>query len=171
MLLTAIMTCLSCIAFEDSSRPPADCQTCLNQAKSEGGTFMQTSQRRNSSLWRLSCLLHSLLLFRPGPGSRRRRRRCATGGIRWSSTGYSVCWGRRKRRRGRASHSQAPSPQWVSRKWKQRCRTHCNSCTVYTHTPRLSLQHWNRVRKLQGNNSRRSKLIFLLSNSWWMYCS
>lgn len=67
MLLTLhdMNSCLSCIPFKPSSPPPADCQTCMNKAKSEGGTVMQSSQGMNSSLCGLSWLLHSFLLFSP----------------------------------------------------------------------------------------------------------
>lgn len=141
-------SCLSCIPFKSSSLLPADCQTCMNKAKSEGGTLMQSSQGMNSSLCSLSCLFHSFfpLFFHP------HRCRCsrALGETRWSNTGYSVCWGRRKRR-GRANHRPPLSPQWVSRKWKQRYRT----CYI-----QASLQYCNCIQQLQENHLRRSKLLF-----------
>lgn len=100
-----VKSCLSCIYLSISSRLPADCQTCLNKAKWEGGTVMQTSQWMNSSLCCGSCLPRSSLLFHLP-------RCCAVGETRWSSTDYNVCWGRRKRRK-RTSSRPALLQQWV----------------------------------------------------------
>lgn len=61
--------CLSCIPFKLSSHLPAECQTCVNKAKSERRTVMQTSWWINSSVRcvlfpsLISALSPSLLLY------------------------------------------------------------------------------------------------------------
>lgn len=99
-----MISCLSCIPFKLSSQLPAERQTCMNKAKSEWGAVTQTSWWINSSLHCVSCLPLSCLLFLP-PCC------CTLGESRWSSTGYNVCWGRRKRRI-RTSSRPALLQQW-----------------------------------------------------------
>lgn len=138
-------SCLICIPFKLHTQLPADCQTCMNKAKSEAGIVMQTSCQMNLSHRCVSCLIPSSVLFHPAC-------RCGLGETRWSSTGYSVCWGRRKRRR-RTSSRPALLQQWVWRKWKQRYSTWCNvtndAYSGFMPSVQLLLQHWNCIRKQQ----------------------
>lgn len=105
-------SCLSCVPFKPSSRLAAQ-HGRLERSSEEEEAATQTWQGTSPSLFcslPLSRPSQSVLLFLP---------LCCWREIRWSSTGCSVCWGRRKRRGG-ADPRPAPSPQWVWRKWNQR---------------------------------------------------
>lgn len=156
-------SCLSCIPFNPSSQLPADCQTCMNKAKSEGGAVMQTSQGMNSPLCCVSCLLHSFLLFRP------RCCCCAVAETRWSSTGCNVWWGRRKRR-GRASRTPAALPPWVLRKLKQRYRAALFSCRVHSFLC-STLTAFGNHKGIIYRKANSLFFFFALLKSWKMHCS